>query len=130
MFSIKTILRKRLRPQTRQRIRSLFVTFLNLFFQVKLDDLANLYGTDKNYKHDYTKYYDMLFSKIRHKKIILLEIGIGGYEKSNLGGASLRMWKKYFKRGLINGIDIYDKKKIEEKRIRTFKVNQTDQANL
>ena len=130
MFSIKTILRKRLRPQTRQRIRSLFVTFLNLFFQVKLDDLANLYGTDKNYKHDYTKYYDMLFSKIRHKKIILLEIGIGGYEQSNLGGASLRMWKKYFKRGLINGIDIYDKKKIEEKRIRTFKVNQTDQANL
>ena len=54
----------------------------------------------------------MFFSSFKKKKINLLEIGIGGYKNPRLGGASLRMWKKYFSRGKIFGIDIYDKSEL------------------
>jgi demethylmacrocin O-methyltransferase len=56
----------------------------------------------------------------------LLEIGIGGYDNPDYGGNSLRMWKRYFHHGKIYGIDIYDKSKFDEHRIKTFQGNQND----
>ena len=49
--------------------------------ELNLSQLADMYGTDKNYKHKYTKHYEMFFSELRRKKINLLEIGIGGKGK-------------------------------------------------
>jgi len=59
-----------------------------------------------------------------------LEIGIGGYEDPEMGGGSLRVWRTYFYRSCIYGIDIYDKSVHEEKRIKTFKGSQVDEKFL
>lgn len=102
-------------------------------FKNTSDDLtaiAKKHGTDKVNGHFYTTHYETHFSKFRDEKINLLEIGVGGYDKPDKGGASLRMWKEYFKQGNIFGIDIYDKHLLEEERIKIFKGSQTDRAFL
>ena len=123
-------LRKYFSPLFRQNLRSFFVIIFNPIFRFSLSRLADLYGTDKSYKHGYTNHYELFFSKLRSKKMVLLEVGIGGYQNSELGGASLRMWKKYFNKSRIYGIDIYDKSGLDESRIKTFKCSQTDVKKL
>ena len=59
-----------------------------------------------------------------------MEIGVGGYENPNEGGNSLRMWKSYFKKSNIFGIDIFDKSNLNEDRIKIFQGSQTDEAFL
>jgi len=59
-----------------------------------------------------------------------LEIGVGGYENPCDGGNSLRMWKSYFRRSNVFGIDIFDKSGLNENRIRTFQGSQTDEVFL
>ena len=49
---------------------------------------------------------------------------------SKRGGASLRMWKKYFPNSLIYSIDIHEKSSLEEKRIKIFQGNQADEKFL
>lgn len=56
--------------------------------------------------------------------------GIGGYDDPRAGGASLRMWRAYFPKSRIYGIDIHDKSGHDEKRIRTFRGDQTDRGFL
>ena len=56
--------------------------------------LAWCYGTDKC--HNYMEVYMLLFSRLRKKRLNILEIGIGGFEDPFAGGASLRMWRTYF----------------------------------
>lgn len=60
----------------------------------------------------------------------LLEIGIGGYEDPTQGGGSLRMWRAYFKKGNIYGLDMYDKTRHNGNRISTFMGSQTDREFL
>lgn len=91
-----------------------------------LNKLAKIYSCDKWGTHFYTPHYETHFRRFQKKKINLLEIGIGGYVDPKSGGASLRMWKKYFKKALIYGLDIHDKSLVEEKRIKTFKGSQVD----
>ena len=50
---------------------------------------------------------------------MLLEIGIGGYAREGQGGASLRMWKRYFPHAQIVGLDIEDKSFLDRPRITT-----------
>lgn len=65
----------------------------------RLDQLGQLYGTDKSDKfHDYLNRYEPYFSPRRFEKLILLEIGIAG-------GASLRTWHSYFPAAGIIGVD-------------------------
>jgi hypothetical protein len=75
-----------------------------------LTALAKIYQTDKWENHFYTPVYEKWFGSLRYKPIRLLEIGVGGNAKSQMGGNSLRMWKRYFHKGKITGIDIHDKK--------------------
>jgi hypothetical protein len=60
----------------------------------------------------------------------ILEIGIGGYDDPKSGGESLRMWKNYFPNSMIYGIDIVDKKALEEDRIKIFTGSQDDEFFL
>ncbi|HLR76746.1 MAG TPA: CmcI family methyltransferase [Balneolaceae bacterium] len=92
-----------------------------------LNELAKIYETDKYGSHYYTPHYMAHFKKLRYKRLNLLEIGVGGYEEAYEGGASLRMWKKYFPFGNIYSIDIYDKSALQENRITIFKGSQTDE---
>lgn len=95
-----------------------------------LTSLAKVYQTDKWGYHFYTPVYEQWFRSLRYKPIRLLEIGVGGYGKSQMGGNSLRMWKRYFPQGQITGIDIYDKSVLQENRIKILIGDQTNIAFL
>jgi hypothetical protein len=99
------------------------------FYRNNLSKLARLYGTDK-YEHGYTKIYSTYFEKVKHKKLRILEIGIGGGENTKFGGNSLKMWAKYFPKSEILGIDIYDKSLLDYRRIKTFQGSQSDKKFL
>jgi len=91
-----------------------------------LTALARIHQTDKWESHWYTPHYEKHFRNLRRKKLCILEIGVGGYEDPNAGGASLRMWKYYFPKSLIFSLDIYDKTKLQERRIKIFQGSQND----
>jgi hypothetical protein len=76
------------------------------------------------------QHYERNFRGLKDKKINLLEIGVGGYEHSHIGGESLRMWKAYFRKGRIVGIDLYDKTRFREHRIDIRQCDQTDSKAL
>lgn len=84
------------------------------------------WGTDKVNGHNYAQPYMTHFAQFENKAINLLEIGVGGEADPNVGGHSLRMWKEYFPKGSIFGIDIQEKSKFNEERIRIFRGDQTD----
>ena len=90
------------------------------FFARDLNKLARLYGSDKWGYHWYTQHYQRHFHTLR-RRLNILEIGVGGYESPTEGGESLRMWKSFFPRSQIYGIDIHDKSALQEKRITIFK---------
>ena len=110
----------------REMIRYWLKSIPAFFYQSNLSKLAKLYGTDK-YEHGYTEIYSQYFKDIKHKKLRILEIGIGGGENIKYGGNSLKMWAKYFPQSDILGIDLYDKSLIDYRRIKTYQGNQTDE---
>lgn len=95
-----------------------------------LCSLAQIYGSDKWGSHWYAQHYQRHFGHLRRCRLTLLEIGIGGYADPRAGGGSLRMWRSFFPRGQICGIDIQDKSPHNERRIRTFRGDQTDEGFL
>jgi hypothetical protein len=94
-----------------------------------LTALARVYLSDKGGFHSYTRHYQQHLAEFRRRPIRLLEIGVGGYDSPTWGGASLRMWRDYFRRGEIHGLDI-EEKRIDEPRIHIHRGDQSDQAFL
>ena len=90
--------------------------------------LAQIYGTDK-WKTGFAALYGRRLAQSRRRIRTVLEIGIGGAEKPNAGGGSLRMWKRYLPHAQIYGIDIH-KKNINEPRITIFQGSQSDREFL
>jgi len=120
----RSLIRRLFSVKIRQKLKAKFALMVggpNL-----LGNLSNAYMSDKNSGHSYTQHYQFFLQHLRKKPINLLEIGIGGYDDPNQGGSSLRMWKDFFPKGQINGIDLFFKKGIEENRIRTFYGSQAD----
>jgi hypothetical protein len=101
-----------------------------IVYRDNLNHLAPLYGTDKWGNHWYTQHYQRYFGPMRKQRLNLLEIGVGGEEKLERGGASLRMWKRFFPNARIVGIDIYDKRHFSERRIDVRICDQTDARAL
>lgn len=99
-------------------------------FQNNLKYAAQVFHSDKYHIHNYIPYYEFFFNPYRKAKLRILEIGIGGYDNPKLGGASLRMWKNYFRKSQIFGIDLYDKSQLNQHRIRTLKGSQIDPVFL
>jgi len=95
-----------------------------------LTRLAILYGTDKWGTHWYTPHYDRYLRPMKSRRLNVLEIGVGGYESPEVGGRSLRMWKAYFRKSQIVGIDLYDKTHLSEHRIDVRQCDQTDKESL
>lgn len=85
-----------------------------------LTSIANAFGTDKGTVkgegHAYTCVYEVLFAPLHDRPINLLEIGlaVGGPELGNspdrkvTDAPSLRMWREYFPKAHIYGLDISD----------------------
>jgi hypothetical protein len=113
-----------------EQVRQLKHMTSRLFIGDNLDSLAIFFDTDKNISHSYTKHYQHHFHPLRNKAFNLLEIGIGGYNIPTGGGHSLRMWKSYFPKANIYGLDIYDKSAHDEHRIKTYKGSQVDEDLL
>lgn len=101
-----------------------------IVYSTDLNQLAAHFGTDKWGMHWYTQHYQRYFKPIRLRKLNILEIGVGGYEKSSIGGESLRMWKAFFPNSRIVGIDLCDKTHFSEHRIDVRQCDQTDAETL
>lgn len=100
-----------------------------------LIELAIKHGTDKHVQdtigpktgHRYAGHYEHHFSRFRHlDSITVLEIGVGGYDDPNKGGESLLMWKEYFPKAQIVGLDYYDKAPLQQDRIHIYQGSQDD----
>lgn len=118
--------RTHLSLQHRARVR--MVGALPIMFD--LSRLARWYGTDKAPgDHGYTAYYERHVKHRRFDRISILEIGVGGVA-TNSGGPSLRMWRSYFPRAHVVGIDLYPKTLPAEKRITILEGDQSDSSFL
>ncbi len=103
----------------------------------KLKKIFNSFKTDKSNIHNYHLVYSALFKNKNNVKKIL-EIGIGTNNTkliSNMGqngipGASLRAFKYYFRSALVYGADIDKNILFQEKRIKTYHVDQTKLKSL
>lgn len=94
-----------------------------------LEQISQQYNTDKK-DHGYIGKYEHHFSPLRDRKLNVLEIGVGGYANGQESGESLRMWREYFYKSYIYGIDIFNKSHIDGDRIKTFMGSQSDEAFL
>lgn len=75
-----------------------------------LDQLAIKYGTDKSSKiHNYTEQYAHYLNSVRDQPLRVLELGWGGHEDPDKGGASAQMWRDYFPNGTVVCIDVEEK---------------------
>jgi demethylmacrocin O-methyltransferase len=93
-------------------------------------DLAVRFGSDKWGGRWYTPHYQRYFEPYREQPVKILELGIGGYDSPDAGGESLRMWKHYFRRGLIYGMDIFPKNGVAETRVHVIRGDQGDEHFL
>lgn len=103
-----------------------------------LCEIAFKYGTDKcpQIGHNYTPvYYEMLKDKRESVKKVL-ELGIGSSQtmawipKHYQTGASLRMWRDFFPKAQIYGVDRHPSTIFEDERIKTFMLSTTNPDNL
>ena len=125
----------------------IFSKYQNLF-----NDLCIKYGTDKGFKifkktkfkgtngddvdycypHIYSKFYNDNFFYLRKKIKLVFECGIG--DKSSLNkfspGASLKVWRDFFPNAKIIGADKNKKLLFNEKRIKTYYVDQTKRNSI
>jgi hypothetical protein len=91
---------------------------LRVLARRNLSWLAAASGTDKRaHAHNYVPLYETHLGHLRDQPITLLEIGI-------LDGASLRMWRDYFHRGAIVGLDI-EEKSSDDPRTTIFRGDQS-----
>lgn len=109
----------------RRMIRNVWTRIASLPGRRNLARLAAIHRTDK-LSHGYMPIYQRHFHSLRHKKITLIEIGIGGYGDPWAGGNSLRLWASYFYRGHVIGIDIEDKRPHASRRITVLQGDQSD----
>jgi len=124
---IRNIMSRLLTNSQKLKLKIFAYRFL---YKNDLSKLALAFETDKEGSHYYARHYQHHFHRLRDKKLNLLEIGIGGYDCPKSGGNSLRMWKAYFPKANIFGIDIYDKTSHDCGRIKTFKGSQIDESFL
>mgnify|MGYP001275239097 CR=1 FL=1 len=118
----------------------------------EISKLCELHDSDKGYidynlatpnhdfkPHNYANYYLDLFDAFKNEVKLVFECGVGTYDLNirnnmvNRGtkpGASLRMWKDYFKNAYIFGADIDKKILFNEERISTFYVNQLEKDSI
>lgn len=107
-----------------------FQPILSLIYHKDLNALAVLYGSDKFGEHNYTEIYNVILKPFKNKKVTIFEIGVGGYNNENVGAASLKMWKSYFKNSKVVGLDIEDKRGFQESRISIYQGDQSSKKVL
>ena len=85
---------------------------------------ATNYDTDKKILTHYLRNYEGYFAQLANQEVRLLELGI-------YNGGSLRLWRDYFEKGLIVGLDINPVTLNDAgERIRTYQGAQQDTTLL
>lgn len=80
-----------------------------------------LYKTDKITRHGYHRFYHKELVEYKHKTFGMIEIGVDEFK-------SIDMWKQYFPKAFIYGIDI--NVQYEDLRIKIFKADQSNLSSL
>jgi hypothetical protein len=105
--------------------------FIGRLISRDLDALGVLWGTDKAVgHHSYTPHYARHLRASRRSVRTVLEIGIGGTQDPEGGGNSLYMWKNYFPRARVFGMDIHEKHLAGVSEVRAIRGDQSDPAQL
>lgn len=126
----RTYVARKTSPATRRRIVGIIHRGSSLLPRASnLTLLALRHGTDK-WSHGYIPHYERHFHDRRSRRLNILEIGVGGHEAPEQGGASLRMWQEYFPNSAIYGLDVVDKTMHADQRIRIFTGSQNDDRFL
>jgi len=73
-------------------------------YEMSLLELVNDSKTDKNTVHSYLPLYQKLLESKQHTATNVLEVGIGDFGEKN--GGSIKLWKDYFTKATIYGLDI------------------------
>lgn len=105
-----------------------------------LRELIDYYGSDKNLSN-YTEVYEEIFERIRNIELDILEVGIGSLAGgvSNMNrtqiqnykqGASLRVWRDWFRYSNIWGMDIAEDCMFKEDRINTVLCDSTNKEKI
>ena len=90
----------------------------------ELTDLADKYKTDKGSRgHHYTEVYEYFFYPLKDKARKICEIGVAS-------GASLKMFRRYFPKAVVYGIDIEDTSHLNCKTVKTFIADQANRKQL
>lgn len=103
-----------------------------------LNQLASLYGSDKGtsyfHRHGYTRVYEQIFAALRDKPITLLEIGLNihsqSHDESNWYTPSLHVWRDYFPKARLYGLDIAPYRPSQIKDCVLLQADQSDAADL
>ena len=96
-----------------------------------LDQIAIKHGTDKSSAHHgYCETYELYFTPLREKKLTLLELGFGGYQYPDRGGAGAKTWAEYFPKAEVYTIDNNYKNPLPHPRIHFNQVSQSDDVAL
>lgn len=97
----------------------------------ELDTLAVRFGSDKwGTLNWFTPHYAHHLARFRELPVRVFEIGIGGYQDPAAGGGSLLIWKRYFRRGQVFGLDLFPKHGLDAPRLRTLQGDQSDPGFL
>jgi hypothetical protein len=96
----------------------------------QLAQLALKYGSDKHGHHDYCTHYERHLGYFRDKHITLLELGVGGYEYPDRGGAGMKMFNDYLPNAKVIGVDVHPKKGLDNGRMKFFQGSQADEDFL
>jgi hypothetical protein len=80
-----------------------------------------LFKTDKITKHGYHRFYHKELAEYKHKTFGMIEIGVANFN-------SIDMWKQYFPKSFIYGIDI--NVQYYDERIKVFRADQSNLASL
>jgi hypothetical protein len=127
--------------------------FYNSFYNYNKNSLTKLcefYKTDKGsinpyekgiwgYRaHSYSNYYYYLFNHFKEDVKLVFECGVGtnnpdlpsNMTVNGIPGASLRVWRDYFKNAQIYGADIDKNILFQEDRIKTYYVDQLNTPSI
>lgn len=95
-----------------------------------LDLAFRLYGGTDKWLHGYCGPYRRHLGSRRMQRNRILEIGVGGHERAESGGDSLRVWRDCFPFSKIVGLDLHEKNIHLGSRVTIVQGDQANEADL
>jgi demethylmacrocin O-methyltransferase len=113
----------RVSEETWAKLREIDPQRITTRLRPSLGSLATRYESQTAGSRRYAAHYQRHFNQQRDTGFTLLQIGIG---RDGADGSALRMWKHFFPKAQIVGVDLDDKSFVNEKRISTYQGSQVD----